>query len=199
MTRRKSVLMWRLVLPVAIAILPLTLAAQNAARTPDESLKAESYQTPPRELADAVLAPRYLNVTLTNASPDEKWVAAANTAPTNTTTTPDDTAPQAPAATAGGRNSQGGAQAPARKDRVYQWLPPFDATNAKVIYENMYYNLGDQNVGTDPTNSIRLYHALNGLGKTTALYLCPLEDHGPVARETLLDLGRGGAPGWRST
>jgi hypothetical protein len=45
-----------------------------------------------------------------------------------------------------------------------------------------------QNVGTDPTNSLRLYHALNGLGKTTALYLYPLEDHGPAAKETLLDL-----------
>jgi dipeptidyl aminopeptidase/acylaminoacyl peptidase len=43
-------------------------------------------------------------------------------------------------------------------------------------------------VGTDPQNSIRLYHALNGLGKTTALYMYPLEDHGPVAKETLLDL-----------
>ena len=46
----------------------------------------------------------------------------------------------------------------------------------------------DQNVGTDPTNSIRLFHALNGLGKTTALYMYPLEDHGPASRETLLDL-----------
>ena len=76
MTPRKSALMWRLVLPVAIAILPLALtplAAQNAARTPDDILKAESYQMPPRELADAVLAPRYQNVTLTNASPDKKW------------------------------------------------------------------------------------------------------------------------------
>jgi dipeptidyl aminopeptidase/acylaminoacyl peptidase len=73
MTPRKSALVWRLVLPVAIAILPLTLAAQNGARTPDDVLKAESYQTPPRELADAVLAPRYQNVTLSNASPDKKY------------------------------------------------------------------------------------------------------------------------------
>ena len=73
MTPRKSALMWRLVLPVAIAILPLTLGAQSGGRSPDEILKADSYQTPPRELADAVLAPRYLNVTLTNASPDKKW------------------------------------------------------------------------------------------------------------------------------
>jgi dipeptidyl aminopeptidase/acylaminoacyl peptidase len=35
---------------------------------------------------------------------------------------------------------------------------------------------------------VRLYHALNGLGKTTALYLYPLEDHGPASKETLLDL-----------
>ena len=52
----------------------------------------------------------------------------------------------------------------------------------------MYHDLGDQNVGTDPTNSMRLFHALNGLGKTTALYLYPLEDHGPATKETLLDL-----------
>jgi dipeptidyl aminopeptidase/acylaminoacyl peptidase len=77
MTPRKSALVWRLVLPVAIAILPLKLAmplaAQSGARTPDDILKAESYQTPPRELADAVLAPRYQNVTLSNASPDKKY------------------------------------------------------------------------------------------------------------------------------
>ena len=73
MTPRKHALVWRLVVPVAIAILPLTLAAQNAARTPDDILKADSYQTPPKELADAVLAPRDQNVTLTNASPDKKW------------------------------------------------------------------------------------------------------------------------------
>ena len=52
----------------------------------------------------------------------------------------------------------------------------------------MYHGYGDQNVGTDPINSLRLYHALNGLGKTTALYMYPLEDHGPASRETLLDL-----------
>src|SRR6266545_3068439 len=73
MTPRKNALVWRLVLPVAIAILPLTLGAQSGGRSPDDILKAESYQTPPKELADAVLAPRYQNVTLSNASPDKKW------------------------------------------------------------------------------------------------------------------------------
>ena len=36
-------------------------------------LKQESYAQPPKELADAVLAPRHLNVTLANLSPDKKW------------------------------------------------------------------------------------------------------------------------------
>ncbi len=52
----------------------------------------------------------------------------------------------------------------------------------------MYHGLGDQNVGTEPSNSPRLFHALNGLGKVTSLYLYPFEDHGPATRETLLDL-----------
>jgi dipeptidyl aminopeptidase/acylaminoacyl peptidase len=74
MTPRKNALVWRLVVPVAIAVLPLSLVAQNGAqRTPDDILKADGYQTPPRELADAVTAPRYLNVSLSAISPDKKW------------------------------------------------------------------------------------------------------------------------------
>jgi dipeptidyl aminopeptidase/acylaminoacyl peptidase len=73
MTPRKTALVWRLVIPVAIALLPLTLVAQNGAQSPDHILKQDSYQTPPRELADAVTAPRHLNVTLASASPDKKW------------------------------------------------------------------------------------------------------------------------------
>lgn len=71
---------------------------------------------------------------------------------------------------------------------VYLGMSPFlyaqNLTGALLMYHGMH----DQNVGTDPTNSIRLYHALNGLGKTAALYMYPLEDHGPAAKETLLDL-----------
>src|SRR3954469_525730 len=74
MTPRKNALLWRLVIPVAIAVLPLTLGAQSGAtQSPDDILKQQTYQTPPKDLADAVLAPRYLNVSLTNASPDKKW------------------------------------------------------------------------------------------------------------------------------
>ena len=63
---------------------------------------------------------------------------------------------------------------------VYLSMSPFLYANNLTGALLMYHGLADQNVGTDPTNSIRLYHALNGLGKTTALYLYPLEDHGPV-------------------
>lgn len=71
---------------------------------------------------------------------------------------------------------------------VYLNMSPFLYANNMTGALLMYHGLADQNVGTDPTNSTRLYHALNGLGKTTALYLYPLEDHGPASKETLLDL-----------
>jgi dipeptidyl aminopeptidase/acylaminoacyl peptidase len=52
----------------------------------------------------------------------------------------------------------------------------------------IYHGEDDQNVGTFPDNSWRLIHALNGLGKTAALYMYPHEGHGPAAQETLLDM-----------
>lgn len=52
----------------------------------------------------------------------------------------------------------------------------------------MYHGADDTNSGTWPTNSKRFFHALNGLGKTTALYFYPYEGHGPSSRETLLDM-----------
>ncbi len=39
----------------------------------DKVLQHEGYIAPPKELADAVLAPREMNVTLSNPSPDKKW------------------------------------------------------------------------------------------------------------------------------
>lgn len=71
---------------------------------------------------------------------------------------------------------------------VYLGMSPFLYANNLTGALLMYHGLHDQNVGTDVTNSIRLFHALNGLGKTTALYLYPFEDHGPASKETLLDL-----------
>ena len=71
---------------------------------------------------------------------------------------------------------------------VYLNMSPFLYAQNMTGALLMYHGYADQNVGTDPDNSIRLYHALNGLGKTAALYMYPLEDHGPASRETLLDL-----------
>ena len=70
---------------------------------------------------------------------------------------------------------------------VYLDMSPFLHANNLTGALLMYHNMHDQNVGTDPDNSIRLLHALQGLGKTAALYMYPFEDHGQVAKETLLD------------
>lgn len=51
----------------------------------------------------------------------------------------------------------------------------------------MYHGLEDQNIGTDPTNSRRLFASLEALGKPSALYMYPYEDHGQIGRETILD------------
>ena len=71
--------------------------------------------------------------------------------------------------------------------QTYLEMSPFlyaDQLNGALL---MYHSTEDQNVGTDPINSIKLYHALQGLGKTTSLYMYPYEDHGPIAKETVLD------------
>lgn len=71
---------------------------------------------------------------------------------------------------------------------TYLAMSPLLSANNLTGALLMYHGLGDQNVGTDPINSPRLFQALNGLGKTTSMYLYPFEDHGPATQETLLDL-----------
>lgn len=71
--------------------------------------------------------------------------------------------------------------------QTYLEMSPFlyaDQLNGALL---MYHSTEDQNVGTDPINSTKLYHALMGLGKTTSLYMYPYEDHGPIAKETVMD------------
>ena len=76
MTKRLA----RLAPALVLALCQLSLFAQSPARPTapppswaDEILKKETYATPPPELAEAVLAPRHLNVSLSSASPDKKW------------------------------------------------------------------------------------------------------------------------------
>ena len=51
----------------------------------------------------------------------------------------------------------------------------------------MYHGQEDQNVGTNPINSDRLFTALEALGKPAELVTYPYEDHGQIAKETVLD------------
>ena len=51
----------------------------------------------------------------------------------------------------------------------------------------MYHGMDDQNVGTAPINSERMFTALDSLGKPAELVMYPYEDHGQIARETILD------------
>ncbi|UCC26196.1 MAG: prolyl oligopeptidase family serine peptidase [Gemmatimonadales bacterium] len=71
---------------------------------------------------------------------------------------------------------------------VYLGMSPFMFADELTGAVLLYHGLHDQNVGTAPEHSPRLFHALNGLGKDAAMYLYPFEDHGPATRETLLDL-----------
>jgi dipeptidyl aminopeptidase/acylaminoacyl peptidase len=71
---------------------------------------------------------------------------------------------------------------------VYLGMSPFLYANNLTGALLMYHGLQDQNVGTDPIHSPKLFHALNGLGKTVSMYLYPFEDHGPATLETQLDL-----------
>ncbi len=48
-------------------------AAATQSRTVDETIQAERFVAPPPELAEAVLAPRHVNVSLTNPNADKTW------------------------------------------------------------------------------------------------------------------------------
>lgn len=52
----------------------------------------------------------------------------------------------------------------------------------------MYHGMQDQNMGTDPQHSRRMFQALEALGKKASLYMYPYEDHGQRALETRLDM-----------
>ncbi|HEV3204954.1 MAG TPA: prolyl oligopeptidase family serine peptidase, partial [Gemmataceae bacterium] len=52
----------------------------------------------------------------------------------------------------------------------------------------LYHGMNDANVGTNPINAEHMFLALDGLGKPAALFMYPYEGHGPLAKETTLDL-----------
>jgi dipeptidyl aminopeptidase/acylaminoacyl peptidase len=71
--------------------------------------------------------------------------------------------------------------------KTYLEMSPFNYADKLTGALLMYHSIEDQNVGTAPISSERMLHALQGLGKTAALYMYPYEDHGPATKETLLD------------
>lgn len=71
--------------------------------------------------------------------------------------------------------------------QTYLDMSPFLYANQLNGALLMYHSSEDQNVGTNPINSTNMFHALQGQGKTTSLYVYPYEDHGPIAKETVLD------------
>ncbi len=69
---------------------------------------------------------------------------------------------------------------------VYTKMSPFfyaDKINEPIL---MTHGEADNNSGTFPVQSERLYAALKGLGKTARFVLLPLESHGYAARESNL-------------
>ncbi|HZD03824.1 MAG TPA: hypothetical protein VE173_02870, partial [Longimicrobiales bacterium] len=63
---------------LALALVPFQArpgSAQETDRdgTPEAVLATEDYLTPPQPIMDAVLAPRYRNVTLRNLDPSGRW------------------------------------------------------------------------------------------------------------------------------
>ena len=70
---------------------------------------------------------------------------------------------------------------------TYQEMSPFlyaeQITGALLLYHGME----DQNAGTSPINSQRLFGALQSLGKPSTLLMYPYEDHLQISRETILD------------
>jgi dipeptidyl aminopeptidase/acylaminoacyl peptidase len=52
----------------------------------------------------------------------------------------------------------------------------------------LYHSFEDQNTGTTVISTQRLFAALQGLGKTAAMYLYPYEDHWFYTYQSDLDL-----------
>lgn len=71
---------------------------------------------------------------------------------------------------------------------MYLDVSPFFRADKLAGALLMYHSTEDQNVGTAPMSSVRMYQALNGLGKNAALYMYPYEDHSVGAYESDLDM-----------
>ena len=71
---------------------------------------------------------------------------------------------------------------------VYLDMSPFLYANNLTGALLMYHGLADQNVGTDPDQLDPAVPRAERAREDDGALLYPLEDHGPAAKETLLDL-----------
>ncbi len=71
-------------------------------------------------------------------------------------------------------------------EEVYSAMSPFfhaDKLDEPVLF---IHGMNDNNTGTFPMQSERMYHAVKGLGGTARLVMLPYESHGYAARESVL-------------
>ncbi len=71
---------------------------------------------------------------------------------------------------------------------TYLDMSPFFRADKLAGALLLYHAIEDQNQGTAPMSSTRMYQALNGLGKNAALYMYPYEDHSVATYQSDLDL-----------
>ncbi len=71
---------------------------------------------------------------------------------------------------------------------TYLDMSPFFRADKLAGALLLYHATEDQNVGTAPLSSIRMYQALHGLGKNAALYMYPYEDHSVATYQSDLDM-----------
>lgn len=68
----------------------------------------------------------------------------------------------------------------------YRTVSPFEHAESVKVPLLLVHGEKDDNPGTFPLQSERMYHALSGLGATTRLVVLPHEGHGYSARESVL-------------
>jgi len=71
---------------------------------------------------------------------------------------------------------------------LYNNMSPFNYADKIKTPLLMIHGIADNNQGTFPIQSERLYAAIKGLGGTARLVMLPLESHGYAARESLLHM-----------
>ena len=182
-----------------IALLLSAVSAQAQAPAvwdPQAVLKTEHYVRPPAVIERIVLAPR-TDISFDTPNADRTWFLRSPGKD------------RATVATFGiPHRYLGGLQVDERANRARSLTPYLFQSERRNFYEAqetyldmspflradkisgallMYHDLEDQNTGTAPLSSTRMFAALQGLGKEAALYLYPYEDHSVATYESDLD------------